>query len=157
MGEAFEKMVGASLGAFGVWAVLAGIIFPALAKAFPEWRKVSGSNEGAIRDTLIHRIDTLEKRIGDLESEAQRQREKHELEMNQQRDQHEAENRIMRHKLNNESATLDMLLMLFEAAPDRISEHIERIKQMRAERARNVAIESGAMSASSLNDGRAVV
>ena len=146
MEEAFVKVIGASLGAFGVWAVLAGIIVPALSKAFPEWRKVSSSNETSIRDSLMHRVETLEARVVTLEAVNLRQRE-----------QYEAEIRIMRHRLNNESATFDMLLMLIEAAPLKITDHVDRIKKMRFERAQNVAIESGAMVASSVDDGRAVV
>ena len=140
MPDILQKIL-SSLGSIGLWGIIAGTVFTALSKAIPEWRKGTHTNEDNIREDLIHRIDALETRIHQLEDENQRQREHHDSEM-----------RVMRHKLNNETASLDALLMLMEAVPDKVGEHVERIKEMRKERAQNIAIESGNLSAKSLNN-----
>ena len=120
-----------------------GIVLGALLRSIPKWREAEIGGEAGLRADMVHRIDKLESQVLGLETENQRQREKYEAAM-----------RIMSHKLANETASLDALLMLLEAAPGKLSEHVDRIKSMRAERARNVAIETAGLNAMTVSDGR---
>jgi hypothetical protein len=130
------KIEGMTPGAYGIF-VLVALALAALIKAWPSLRKMNIEADGSL---LMARIGTLEKQISTLEAK-----------MGEDQERHAAEMQIMRHRLNNETAALDALLLLLEAAPEKVAENITRIKEMRHARAQVAALESGAMAGAAIN------
>jgi peptidoglycan hydrolase CwlO-like protein len=133
------KIEGMTPGAYGIF-VLVALALAALIKAWPSLRKMNIEADGSLRSDLMARIGTLEKQISTLEAK-----------MGEDQERHAAEMQIMRHRLNNETAALDALLLLLEAAPEKVAENITRIKEMRHARAQVAALESGAMAGAAIN------
>jgi hypothetical protein len=117
--------------ALGFWGVF-GIGLAAFIRSLPKLREVSSASDYSLRVDLLTRISTLEGTVARLETLLADQATRHATEM-----------QIMRHKLNNETQSLDALLMLLEAAPDKVSDSMARIKAMRATREQNISIERG--------------
>lgn len=67
-----------------------------------------------------------------------------------ERSRHEAERKIDRHRINNLTQCLDALLMLLEVAPDKASEHVAKIKEMRERQAANETVEKAAVQAAAI-------
>jgi peptidoglycan hydrolase CwlO-like protein len=122
-----------SVGIIGVFALCVTAIVTVYLRGFPTLRRDRLDADGLLRKDLLARLLAVEVRLASVEAENVRLREMHAVEM-----------ATMRHKLNNETASLDALLMLLAAVPDKVNEHIVRITELRAARARNVAMESGA-------------
>lgn len=108
-------------GAWGTFLTVAGTIFTLIIKQVGPWRKQRDDAEDKLRSDLITRIDNLEKQIR-MKDEAQ----------DAERARHEAERALDRHRLNNVTQCLDALLMLLEQAPERATDAVARIKEMRA-------------------------
>src|SRR5579859_2162614 len=125
-----------------LFAVL-GAIAVALIKGWPIWKKVGLDADGSLRTDLLKRIAELETHVATLENN-----------ISAERDRHAAEMSIIRHRLNNETASLDALLLLLEVAPEKLTENIALIKEMRANRANAVALEQGAASAAAAGGNR---
>lgn len=121
-----------SVGIIGVFALCITAVVTVWLRGFPTLKRDQLDADGLLRKDLLARLLAVEVRLASVEADNVRLRELHAGEMT-----------IMRHKLANETASLDALLMLLAAVPDKVNDHIERIKQMRDERARNVAIETG--------------
>jgi len=126
-------------GAYGIF-VLVVIAIGTLIKVWPSLRKMNIEADGSLRSDLLGRIGTLERHVATLEAKLSEDQERHAAEM-----------QIMRHRLNNETAALDALLLLLEAAPEKVAENISRIKEMRHARAQVAALESGAMAGAAIN------
>jgi len=132
-------------GAYGIW-LLVLLAFGMVIKAWPMLRKSQLEADGSLRADLLNRIAKLEQHVADLEMQMHKEREAHAVEMAAERAARNAEVQLMRHRLNNETMTFDALLMLLEAAPEKVGENIVRIKEMRAQRAHEIAVEKGAMA-----------
>ncbi len=76
--------------------------------------------------------------------------EKLEAKLEQQSVAHEAEVKILRHQLNNVNSCLDAILLLIEAAPDRASEHVAKIRVMRAEQSQAERAEKNAIQSAKI-------
>lgn len=113
--------------------ILGGGVAGAWIKLRPKMREVKLTAEEKLRDDLITRVQKLEADKGaqDARLEAERAR-------------HDAQMAIMRHRVNNSEACLDALLMLLKTSPDKVSEAVVHIEQMRARQQQEVAIERGA-------------
>jgi hypothetical protein len=118
----------------GFWGVF-GLGLAAFIRSLPKLREVSAASDTSLRGDLLARINMLESTVARLETQ-----------MVDAATQHSNEMQIMRHKLSNETQSLDALLMLLEAAPDKVADNMERIKAMRAARAQNISIERGLMA-----------
>ena len=110
---------GFSWTAAGAWATFLALLGVIVRQVGP-WRKQRDDAEDKLRGDLIKRIDKLEEQV----------REKDRLH-DADRARHEAERALDRHRLNNVTQCLDALLLLLEQAPERATEAVARIKEMR--------------------------
>lgn len=133
-------------GAWGTFIVLLTL----LVKQILPWRKMSISAGEKMREELNERLKASEEKrekdrtefdakIKEIEDARKEERDARE----EERVQHENEMRILRHRLNGSDHAIDMLLALLEANPDKVLETVEKIKEIRAEQAKVVAIEKG--------------
>lgn len=97
----------------GIW-VAALSFFGILIRQIGPWKKQSDDAQAHFRDDLIRRLEKVERT---LESE---------------RAIHKAERSLDRHRLNNVTQCFDALLLLIEMAPERATEAVQKIKEMRA-------------------------
>lgn len=147
-----EKLVGFA-GPGGVLLMFL-LLLATVVKALPPMFKTKTDSDGSLRADLLGQISKLNDRHDALEREMREERERCEVELQAMRAQHSAEIQVLRHRLNNETMSLDALLMLMEAAPDRVSENIAKIKDLRAERARTIALEQGALAGAKVAGGK---
>lgn len=117
-------------GAWGSFLVLCGIII----RQVGPWRKQSIEAAQRLRDDLLHRVEKLEKTL------------------DRERARHNAERALDRHRLNNVTACFDALMMLLETNPERASEAVAKIKEMRARQLESEALEKGAIHAAMIAD-----
>lgn len=97
----------------GVWIAAIGIVGLLIRQIIP-WRKQSSEAEANLRDDLIKRIEKLEQML------------------DRERLRHNAERALDRHRLNNITQCFDAMLMLIETTPEKASEIVTKIKEMRA-------------------------
>lgn len=119
-------------GAAGIWVLVAMAVIT-LIKGWPKLKELQLASDGSLRVDLMGRITALEAEIIELRKA-----------LDAKEQQHEAELRIMRHRLNNETHSLDALLLLLEAAPDKLIDNVARIKEMRVNKEHTIALERGA-------------
>lgn len=74
------------------------------------WKKVTSEADARLRDSLIRRVEKLERMQA----------------------RHDAEKRALLHKLRNMTANFDAMLMMLEMNPDRGPEIVALIKEARA-------------------------
>lgn len=111
----------------GVWGLIAGIVIWWI-RGEPDRRRARTEQDSSLRTDLLSRLKMLEHEVKLLTAKSEADREHHEAEM-----------RIMRHKLGNETTSLDALLMLLETNPDKVGDAVFRIKEMRKRQADIVA------------------
>lgn len=99
--------------AAGVWVAALSFIGLLIRQIGP-WKREQAAVETRLRTDLIRRVERLERT---LDSE---------------RAIHKAERSLDRHRLNNVTQCFDALLLLIEMAPERASEAVAKIKDMRA-------------------------
>lgn len=125
--------------AWGGWAgffVLLGVI----ARQVGPWRKISVDAETVFRDGLVARVQKLE---DDLRRKDQ--------ETEQRRRVHDAERAVDRHRINNLQQCFDAMLMMIDAAPEKASEIVTKIREMRAEQLKAEAMEKAAIHEAAIN------
>lgn len=122
----------------GVWTAVA-LVLVALIRGWPQLKKIQAEADGDIQAKLLGRITQLETQLNAMELHIEAERQRHAKEI-----------QIIRHRLNNETASLDALLLLLEVAPDKLTDNIALIKQMRESRANALALEQGAALAAGL-------
>ena len=120
-----------ALSTAGVWGLLLAMVV-ALVKVWPALKKIQTESDSSLRENLLGRIKTLETRL-DTISEF-----------------HAAEMGVMRHRLNNESASFDALLNLLKSGANFAPETLERIETTRADAARFFANEMNTITAARL-------
>jgi outer membrane murein-binding lipoprotein Lpp len=128
---AFETAKGLGAGA-GPWVAIA-VVISVLLRAWQPFHKMKLDREQSEVGRLTARVETLEAHIERLESKIEEERQRHA----------NAE-QITRHRLNGETQSLDALLLLLETNPDKVTEAISRIRDMRAKAALEIAAEKGA-------------
>lgn len=104
----------------GVWIAALGILGLLIRQVLP-WRKQEADAQQQFRDELLARERTLIERIEKLEAQLSRQQIRH-----------NAERALDRHRLNNITQCFDAMLLLVETTPEKASEIVTKIKQMRA-------------------------
>jgi hypothetical protein len=117
-------------GAWGSFLVLLGIIV----RQIGPWRKQSIDAGQKLRDDLLRRVEKLER------------------ELDRKEVRHQAERALDRHKLNNISQCFDSLMIMLEAAPEKVSEIIMRIKEMRRRQLEAETIEKATIHAAAIVD-----
>lgn len=112
--------------------VIAFSMLGLLIRQIGPWKKQVSEAEDHIRSDLIRRVERLERT---LDSE---------------RAIHKAERSLDRHRLNNVTQCFDALLLLIEMAPERASEAVQKIKEMRAAQLRAEAEEKAVIRAAEI-------
>lgn len=121
---------------FNWTAVLVGLLNLLVGGALVSWirsrpslKQIEVAAEDKLRSDLLIRVDKLEKKI------------------DAERDRYEALIAIMRHRLNNSDQCIDALLMMLETSPDKVSEAVGLIKEMRIRQREAEATEKAAFHA----------
>ena len=121
------------------YALLA-LAITAYVKLRPVMTQLAVAREESLLAARAHDNKEMNERVKRLEDLLEQKQLEHEKE----RQIHDRERQIDRHRLNNITQCFDALVMLLEMAPDRVSEALAKVKQMRAQQARNEAMEKGA-------------
>lgn len=148
------------------WVVAIVSILGIIIRQIGPWRKQISEAENSIR-TELH------EQIAELKESMQRERLEHATEMrafNLERDEmgdrlykmektlsrqqtkHNAERALDRHRLNNIQACFDALLLLLKANPDKSSEAVAMIEDMRAKQLMAEAEEKAIILAAEIKD-----
>lgn len=143
--DALTAKAASAVGPAGLLAFFA-LVLVGLIRAVPPMFKTKVEADGSLRADLLGQIKMLNERHDKLEAEIRTERERCDAEMQAMRANHDAVIQIFRHRLNNETMSLDALLMLMEAAPDKVADNVAKIKLLRAERAQTIALEQGAIA-----------
>jgi hypothetical protein len=114
-----------SAGAWASFLALLGIIV----RQVGPWRSQSISAEQRLRDDLLRRVEKLERELDRKET------------------RHQAERSLDRHKLNNIGQCFDAMIIMLEAAPEKVNEIVCRIKEMRQRQLEAEAIEKATIHA----------
>lgn len=128
------------------WVVAGFGLLGIILRQIGPWRKQLSDAEDNIRKELHEQIDNLKKEIENeklihatemraFNNERDEMGDRlHILEkqMTRQQLRHNAERALDRHRLNNMTACFDAILMMLEMNPDRASEVVAKIKEMRA-------------------------
>lgn len=134
---------GMTPGAYGIFAILAVLVLT-LIKIWPKLKEMQIGADSSLRAELMARITQLETQLTRVETDQAAERESHSNQMRLMAERHAAEMQILRHRLNNETHSLDALLLLLETNPERTIESVGRIKEMRVAQAQQIALEQGA-------------
>jgi len=93
-------------------------------RARPEMARIKKEGDAAFAARMMERVEDLERRLGKAEADLQ----------------------VTRHQLNNERQAFDMLIMLLESNPEKVSENLDRVKAYRAAQRDEIALEKGAIA-----------
>ena len=138
-----------ALGTIGVWGLIIvgiGNILLALVKDRPALKKLQVEEDSSLRTDLLDRVETLERRIETMTATHAAERELHAAEL-----------ALVRHRMNNESASMDALVGMLEMNPDIKPETIKRITDSRARAAEAFANEMNAITTARIALTQAVV
>ena len=128
-----------ALGTVGVWGLIIvgiGNILLALVKDRPALKKLQVEEDSSLRETLLGRVESLEKRIEAMTAQSAA---KDEL--------HAAETAALRHRLNGESMSVEAVLGLLEGHPNFPPETLKRITDSRARQLEQFNAEMNAITA----------
>lgn len=123
----------------------AGVVVAALSllglliRQIGPWKKQTTDAEASFRAELLSREALLTRRVDWLERTITRERRIH-----------SAERALDRHRLNNITQCFDSLLLLIEMNPDRATEIVGKIKEMRATQMLAEAEEKAAIRAAEI-------
>lgn len=114
-----------------VWIAAIGIVGLLIRQIIP-WRKLASADEQTLRADLLRRVERLEATL------------------DRERLRHNAERALDRHRLNNITQCFDAMLMLIETTPEKASEIVTKIKEMRAVQMRAEAQEKAIIRAAEI-------
>lgn len=123
-----------TLGTAGVWGLLL-VIVVALVKVWPVLKKLKTDEDASLRETLLGRVESLEARLYTMTAQHAAERELHAAEL-----------ALVRHRMNNESASMDALVGMLETNPNIPPDTIKRITDSRAAAAAAFANEMNAIT-----------
>lgn len=103
---------------------LIALILIAYIRGRPEMARIKKEGDAAFAARMMERVEDLERRLGKAEADLQ----------------------VTRHQLNNERQAFDMLIMLLESNPEKVSENLDRVKAYRAAQRDEIALEKGAIA-----------
>lgn len=119
--------------------VVALSLIALLIKSIGPWSKQRSDAEEAFRNGLLKREGDLTERVNKLEGA-----------MTRQQIRHNAERALDRHRLNNITACFDALMLLVETSPEKASEAVAKVRQMRADQMRAEAEEKAIIRAAEI-------
>lgn len=122
----------------GIW-VLVFTVVGAVIKVWPAIKKLQNESDQSLRDILMARIEKLEKRIDNITAHHAAERELSVAEIG-----------VMRHRMNNESQSVDALLHIIETGAEHIALEVPRITEQRARAAETFANEMNTITAARL-------
>jgi len=117
----------------GLLNLLVGGALVSWIRSRPRLKEIEVDADSDLRKDLLKRVETLERKL------------------DEERAIHEAQIAIMRHRLNNSDQCIDALLMLLETSPDKVSEAVGMIKEMRARQREAEAQEKAAFHAAKIS------
>lgn len=133
-----------SLGGLSPWLagmMIIGLIAIGLVKAFAAHKQVEDSFRrgldtatGAFIDDLVARVAKLETDLTRMTERMSEQAIAHERTLNEMRRAHDTEMKIMRHRLNNERMSFDMVLNMAEVSPEKLPAIMLLVKEDRSRR-----------------------
>jgi signal recognition particle GTPase len=135
--SAFE---GFTWTAAGFWAAAFALLGLIVRQVVP-WRQQAIDAEKAFRDGLLARVEKLENTLERKERDAIRQRRLH-----------AAERAVDRHRINNLQQCFDAMLLMIDAAPEKASEIVGKIRKMREVQIQSEATEKAALHAGAIAD-----
>lgn len=100
---------------------------------------------GGLLVTLVRTRPALKKIANEREANLLQERAQAMEAMSARMEKLEAERAVDRHRLNHVTQCFDALMLLLEMAPERATEHVARIKEMRAAQMMAEAAEKGAI------------
>lgn len=138
--------LGSAITGGGVWSGVFGMGYYWLRSRVP-MRKMRIEADESLRSELLQRLATVEasseKRVKDLEDKLEAQRVEADHKLAAERARSDREIAILRHRSNNMAQCLDAVIMLIEAAPERATEHIIKVREMRSRQEVAEAAEKG--------------
>ena len=140
-----------SAGAWASFAALLGIII----RQIGPWRTQSIAAEQSFREGLVKRIEKLEETLERERTERTTERERIETDRKIAQARHDAERALDRHRINNLQACFDAMTMMLKASPEKTSEIISYIEDLRAEQLRAEAIEKAAIHSATIINAEA--
>jgi hypothetical protein len=117
-----------SWGAVGAWGAFLSLLAIIVRQVGP-WRQITQGAEQKLRNDLLGRVGVLEKKL------------------DKERAIHNAERAIDRHVLNNVTQCFDAVLLMLEAAPEKATEIVAKIRHMRDAQIKAEAAEKAAIHA----------
>lgn len=121
----------ASLPTLSFAALLLAIV--AFIRVLPQLRQTQMEGDNSLRSDLLGRIEYLEEEVKSLRKA-----------MHRKEVQHAAEIADLQHDLNSEMMSLDAFILLAEDSPEKVLEHIPKIKELRQQHRARVALKRGA-------------
>jgi len=137
-----------SLAGINPWlAALAIVAFAVVLaiKHLAPHRIAANGAQSAFIDDLVKRVEKLEADNATLSEKLAQQAMTSEQSLNEMRRSHDNEMRIMRHRLNNERHSLDLVLELAELSPEKLASIIVRVKAARTQRDAEITTEALAL------------
>jgi cbb3-type cytochrome oxidase subunit 3 len=141
LGTPFQGITVALIIVFGtviIWYIRG---WPERRRALNETAKLKLEDDQVFRAELLAREGLLTQRVGALERTITRERRIH-----------TAERALDRHRLNNITQCFDAMLLLIEMNPDRATEIVKKIKEMRATQMLAEAEEKAALRVAEIHD-----
>lgn len=139
MFDALTATIGSSMArAPWGWSILALLIM-GFVKLRPLMTKLAADREASLLKARAEDNADLRRRVEVLEARIESDRRLH-----------DAEKALDRHKINNLTACLQALLMMLELAPEKVADHVAKIKAMRVEQERREAAEAAAIRAAAI-------
>lgn len=119
----------------GLLNLLVGGAFVAWIKQRPAMAEIEKHADERLQESLLARVDLLEKRLDEETRRRERDAEKHAALIG-----------LMRHRLNNSDQCIDSLLLLLKNSPEKVKEAVALIEDMRARQREAEAIEKAAIN-----------
>lgn len=132
-------VAGAGLTPF---ALLAAVMV-ALIKMWPQRHKLVNDEHDALRGDLMARIVSLETALETLTVRHATELKELRAEMNAMRKGYERKLARISKRLSDETHSLDTLIALLRAAPERVDESLEQIEKLRLQQKQEIAMERG--------------
>jgi hypothetical protein len=125
--------------AAGAWMIFIAVIGVIIRQVGP-WRQIFNDREAKFIESLTKRLEAVESSLKSEQGEREAERRRH-----------QAERAVDRHRLNNVTQCFDALLLMLKRSPDKVTEIIRDIEEMRARQLQAEALEKAAIHAAGIH------